>query len=296
MFVIVNQVAYTVVVRLASGGTADAPPGADGTGYTVYSLTFLIVMVPHSVVTVSLATAILPRLSASANDADHPGLARTLGVAMRSALAVVIPFALLLPVISRDVAHVIWGWGAGQSDYPLFSPTLALFGFGLVFFTVHYLILRGFYALEMTRTVFWIQSVIAVVNIGVAIVLVRETSAKDTSPALVLAYTAAYVVGSMLSYLVLRRILGGLGTARLARYLVRLLVAAAGSTAVAWGASLLLDDLGADPHLAVAALRAFVVTVVDVVAFLVLARVLRLTEVTEVMDTVTRRLPSARRG
>jgi putative peptidoglycan lipid II flippase len=296
LFVIVNQVAYTVVVRLASGGTADAPPGADGTGYTVYSLTFLIVMVPHSVVTVSLATAILPRLSQHANDADNPALARTLGIALRSALAVVLPFALLLPVISRDLAHVIWGWGAGQSDYPLFSPTLALFGFGLVFFTVHYLILRGFYALEMTRTVFWIQSAIAVVNIGAAIVLVRETSAEDTSPALVLAYTAAYVVGSLLSYLVLRHILGGLGTARLLRYLVRLLIAAAGSTAVAWGASLLLDGFGADPHLGVAALRAFAVTVVDVVAFLVLARLLRLAEVTEVLDTVTRRLPSARRG
>ena len=53
--------------RRASGSPPAARPGRrDGTGYTVYSSAFLIVMVPHSIVTVSLATAILPRLSAHA--------------------------------------------------------------------------------------------------------------------------------------------------------------------------------------------------------------------------------------
>jgi putative peptidoglycan lipid II flippase len=296
LFVIVNQIAYTVVVRLASSGTADAAPGADGTGYTIYSLTFLIVMVPHSVVTVSLATAILPRLSAHAAETDFPALARTLGVAMRSALAVVIPFAMLLPVIARDLAHVIWGWGAGQADYPLFAPTLRLFGFGLIFFTFHYLTLRGFYSLERTRTVFWIQCVIAVVNIAAAVVLVQVTNAEDTAPALVLAYTTSYAAGSLLSYLWLRRILGGLGTRRLLRFLVRLVLAAAGSTAAAVGLALLLDRSAGDPNLVVAALRAMLVTVIDVIVFVVLARLLRLREVTDVLETVTRRLPSARRG
>ena len=37
---------------------------------------------------------------------------------------------------------------------------------GILFFTVHYLMLRGFYALERTRTVFWVQCVIAAVNIA----------------------------------------------------------------------------------------------------------------------------------
>lgn len=296
-FVVVNQVAYTVVVRLASGGAADAPLGQDGTGYTVYSLAFLIVMVPHSVVTVSLATAILPRLSERAADADLAGLGRTLAMALRSALAVVVPFALLLPVVARDTAHVIWGWGAGSEDYALFAPTLALFGVGLVFFTVHYLTLRGFYALELTRTVFLIQCAVAATNIVAAVLLVRQATAVQTSPALVLAYAASYVVGSAVSFVVLRRLLGGMETPRLVRFLVRLLVAAAASTGVAWGLALVLTGaLGEDPNLAVAGLRAFVVTVVDVGVFLLMARALKLREVTDVVATVTRRLPSRRRG
>src|SRR4029079_18658368 len=49
LFVIVNQVAYTIVVRLASSGTVGGA-GSDGTGYTIYSNAFLLTMVPHSVI------------------------------------------------------------------------------------------------------------------------------------------------------------------------------------------------------------------------------------------------------
>ena len=90
MFVIVNQVAYTVVVKIASSGTADAfrnvcsPGHHSGTGYTIYSNAFLLVMVPHAIVTVSLATAMLPRLSAFAADSDLRGVARSVASTLRT--------------------------------------------------------------------------------------------------------------------------------------------------------------------------------------------------------------------
>jgi putative peptidoglycan lipid II flippase len=298
-FVIVNQIAYTVVVKLASSGPASAAVSGGeqtATGYTVYSFAFLIVMVPHSIITVSLATATLPRLSAYAADDDRGSLADTLMIALRSALSVVMPFALLLPVVARDTAHVIWGYGAGRDTYQNFAPTLALFGIGLVFFTVHYLMLRGFFALEQTRTVFWIQCVIALTNIAAAVLLVREATAAQTSPALVLAYAAAYLVGAAVSSGVLARTLGGIGVRSLVRFLVRLVLVAVLSTTAAVGAAWLLRGLGEDPALVVALLRAVAVTAVDVVVFLLLARLFRLQEVTAVLDTVARRLPSRSRG
>ncbi len=291
LFVIVNQIAYTVVVRLATSGPAQAPD-EPGTGYTVYSLAFLIVMVPHAIITVSLATAVLPTLSGQAADDDRRGLAQTLTSTLRSALALIVPFALLLPLVARDVAHVALGYGAGRDSYPVFVPTLSLFGVGLVFFTVHYMVLRGFYALERTRTVFLVQCVIAATNIAAAVLLVRQATAEQTSPALVLAYTGAYAVGAVVSSAVLGRHLGGLDVRRLGGFVLRLLVVAAASTAVAWLASRLLAGLGQDPALLVALLRAVAVAAVDVVAFVLLARAARLTEVTEVLDTVTRRLRS----
>ncbi len=293
LFVIVNQVAYTVVVRLAGGGTAD---GGDGTGITIYSSAFLIMMVPHSIVTVSLATAILPGLSARAAEDDRAGMTRSLAETLRTALAVVLPFALLVPVIATDLSHVIWGFGAASSTYDRFAPTLTLFGLGLVFFTVHYLMLRGFYALEQTRTVFWIQCAVAGTNIAAAVLLVRETTNEQTSPALVVAYSASYLVGAAISYAMLRRRLGGLRTPTLVRFLVRMLIAAAVSTAAAAATAALLGLLDDDPSWLVAAARVAVVGLVDVVVLVVMARLLRIREVTSVIETVTRRVPVLRRG
>ena len=291
LFVVVNQIAYAVVVYLASSGPAEAAHNADATGYTIYANTFLIMMVPHSVVTVSLATAVLPRLSRYAAGGDLQGLGRTLGVALRSALAVVVPFALLLPLIARDLAHSLFGWfGLGASSYGNFAPSLSLIGIGLVFFTVHYLSLRGFYALEQNRTVFFVQCAIAAVNIVAALVLVHRTSSTDTSPALVVAYAASYLVGSAVSLTVLRRRLGGLGGALPVRFAVRLLVVAVAAAAVAGAVAWLLQGLG--DGLGAAVLRLVVVVAVDIGLFLGLARAFRMTEVTDVMDTITRRLPS----
>jgi putative peptidoglycan lipid II flippase len=291
LFVIVNQIAYVVVVRLASGGPAD---GGEGTGITIYSNAFLIMMVPHSIITVSLATAILPRLSSQAADGDLGGLARSLSSTLRSALAVIVPFAALLPVIAEDVSNLIWGHGAGASLFERYVPTLSLFGGGLVFFTVHYLMLRGFYAVEATRTVFWIQCAVSGTNIAAALVLVARTDAEDTSPALVVAYTAAYAVGSALSYVVLRRRVGGLHSSQLAEFLLRLVLVVFVSTAVALVVSDALHAWIEDPHWTVAAVLAAAVTGVDVLVFLLLARALRMREVTDVLDTVTRRLSRGR--
>jgi putative peptidoglycan lipid II flippase len=136
LFVVVNQLAYLVVVKLASGGTSH---GGEGTGYTVYQNTFLIMMVPHAIVTVSLATAVLPRLSELASQERHRELALTLARTLRTSLAVVLPVAALMPLLARDIAGVLFGWGAGAETVHLFAPSLALFAPGLVLFTVHYL-------------------------------------------------------------------------------------------------------------------------------------------------------------
>jgi putative peptidoglycan lipid II flippase len=154
--------------------------------------------------------------------------------------------------------------------------------------------LRGFYALERNRTVFWIQCAVSATNIAVAVVLVGVTDARHTSPALVLAYSASYLVGSVLSYAVLRRVLGGLRTPALVRFLVRVLIAALGAAAVAAGTAYLAKQIDSDPGRLVAAATLLVVGAVDVIVFVLLARVLRISEVSAVVDTITRRLPLRR--
>lgn len=294
LFVIVNQIAYTVVVRLASSGTATS----GGTGYTIYSGAFLLTMVPHAIVTVSLATAVLPALSASAADRKHDELAATLSSTLRTSLAFIVPFTMLLPLLSYDISRVVWGYGAASDSFKNFAPTVALFAPGILFFTVHYLMLRGFYALERTRTVFWVQCVIASVNIALAVVLVTATSAAFTAPGLAIAYGGAYGVGACGSYLLLRHLLGGLRTPALVQFLIRVVpagfLAALAAFAVARGFDAIFDTGSAG--LVRSVLFLGVVTLVDGVVFLLLARVLGIREVNELVENVKARLPLPHRG
>jgi putative peptidoglycan lipid II flippase len=159
--------------------------------------------------------------------------------------------------------------------------------------------LRGFYALERTRTVFWVQCLIAATNIVLALVLTAHVGPRGTAPGLVLAYAGSYLVGAVGSYTLLRRVLGGLETPVLVRFLARLLIAAGIAVGVAWLARhgltqvwTTVEGRGATSTAgklqAVGVLAATLL--VDVAAFLVLARSLRITEVTNVVGVFTARL------
>ncbi|WP_235537193.1 murein biosynthesis integral membrane protein MurJ [Nocardioides sp. Soil805] len=284
LFVVVNQLAYLVVTRLASSGTVNG----GGTGNTVYASSFLIMMVPHAIITVSLTTAILPRLSGYATDARLADMGSTLGSTLRTALVVVLPFAALVPILAGDMAGVLFDAGAG--DPAAFAPTLAVFGPALVFFTVHYMMLRGFYALEQTRLVFFIQCAISATNIVAAVVLVGRATADQTAPALVLAWLASYVVGSAISYTVLRRTLGGLGTPALVRFLIRMVIACAGAALAAWGVEQALAGLGEEPGILLSLLRGGLAGLAGCLVLLGAAHLMRIREVTALVDSVASRV------
>jgi putative peptidoglycan lipid II flippase len=296
-FIIVNQIAYTVVVRIASSGVAAGAVDDAGTGYTVYSQAFLLMMVPHSVATVSLATAILPRLSRSAAAGDLRAVGREVDHTLRTALTLILPFVLLLPVVAGPVVEVVYGWGAAAPNVEVYAPSLALFAPGLLFFTIHYLVLRGFYALEQTRTVFWVQCVVAGVNIAAAVAYTRDIDPIDTAPRLVLAYATAYLAGSVVSFLVLRRRTSGpegpgVDLRGLTGAVGRMLAAAVPATAVAYAVRLGLEAWwGDDLKVAVVPTLA-TVALVQVLIFVVLGRRLRVAEVEEMVGLVARRLPA----
>ncbi|WP_210439331.1 murein biosynthesis integral membrane protein MurJ [Nocardioides xinjiangensis] len=284
LFVVVTQAAYLVVVRLASGGAV-----AGGTGYTVYSSSLLIMMVPHSIVTVSLATAILPRISGFAHEGRLADLGSTVGSTLRTALALVLPFAVLLPVVAEDVAGFAFGW-SDPDTAATFAPTLALFGPALVLFTVHYFMLRGFYAMEMTRLVFLIQVAVSLTNVLVATALVPSRPPEETAPMLVVAYLASYAVGAVASFALLQRTVGGLEAPQLVRFLVRMAVVLAAAGTTAWLVERGLAGLGEHPGPVVALLRGGASAGAGLLVVLVGARLLRVREVMGLVDTVAARL------
>ncbi len=292
LFVIVNQVAYTVVVRLATAGSAQAVTGGphDSPGLTVYSNAFLLMMVPHAIITVSLATATLPSVSRLAAEGDLDRVRSELARTMRLALSIIVPFAAGLAVLGPAVGTILVGWGAAGGNTTPLGYTLMAFAPALVFFTSHYLVLRGFYSLEDTRTPFFIQCGISVVNIALALLLTRSGSPDTYTARLALAYGGAYLVGSLLSMSLLARRLGGFERRHLVTFLARILLAclpAAGLAALAvWG----LSQVGVEATSKLDSLLLLAVGgALAVPTFLLLAHRQQISEVTAITGMLRRR-------
>jgi putative peptidoglycan lipid II flippase len=185
---------------------------------------------------------------------------------------------------------VLFSYGALDGGTAPIGWTMAAFAPGLVLFSVHYLVLRGFYAQEDTRTPFLVQLVVSGANIAAALVLTRDAPTDQVATRLALAYGIAYLLGSVVSTTALSRRLGGLVDAPMLAFLARLGAACAAAAVAMLGVPALLDRAGLDAGdaggaLAVTALAGGAGAVV----YLLAARLLRLGEVRALVGAVARR-------
>ena len=228
-FVAVNQLTYLVIVNLANAANVLAQDdGGTSAGLTSYTRAHLLFILPHSVVTVSLTAALLPRMSAAAHAEDVRAVAGDVARGLRTALAFVVPTAAAFLVLGPRITQVLTAYGNTTRDEAAqIGVVVQMFALGLVPFTVFYLALRGYYAFEDTRTPFWLNVVLNGLNAAFALTLFALSPVSFKVPALALGYSLAYLITAVLTWRRLGRRLGGLETARTVRTLVRLGVAAA---------------------------------------------------------------------
>jgi putative peptidoglycan lipid II flippase len=226
--VVVNQIAYAVVTRLAtSANVAALQAGEVAAGLTTYQKAHLIFILPHSVVTVSLVTALLPHLSRMAHDGELDLLGRRVGSAARTVLALIIPMSVLLAVTAPEISVLLFGNGvAGAEAARLAGQVVALFAIGLPAYSLIYVLFRAWYAMENTRTPFWFAVLINLINLSIAIPLFNNADVGDKIGTLAISYSAAYIVAAAVAWIRLGRIVPELGTAALLTSLFKLTVAA----------------------------------------------------------------------
>lgn len=288
-FIVANQVAFIVVQRLGTSGTlTGASTESAATGSAVYGIGFLISQLPHGVITVSLATAIIPTMAALAHEGRYDRLRLELSRTMRIALVLIVPLAAATACLGRDGAGVLKALSNLESSAALVGATIACFALAMVTFTLHYLALRGFYADEDTKTPFFLQVTIAAVNIVLAIVFTRAVEPEHVAAALALSFGLAYLVGATLSVTVLSRRIGRIVDAEMIRYAVRLLLATSAAAVVMLLGSWWLGDL-----LGHGALDSLIIVLVSGGAgagtFLAAAVAMRLDELTYLVSSIRRR-------
>jgi putative peptidoglycan lipid II flippase len=286
LYVVANQAAYVVVVRLAS----DDRLNDLGRGYPSYVYAFVLWQLPHAVVAVSVITALLPRMSRAAADGRLPDLRDALNRGLRLTVTLLVPAAIAYFVLGQVLATVIFGHLRTTVDEAQFIGTLlAVFAFGLVPFSAYQLQLRAFYALQDTRTP-------TLVNLGVNATLVvvdvvLYTVLPDSQKVLGLAvgHAGSFVIGLLLCSRVLSRRLGGLDGAVVVRTAVRCLVAGL-LPGLAAAALVALITRGLGDGVPGSAVALAVGTAVLGAGYVAIARRMRITELDEVVGPVLARL------
>ena len=239
---VVGQLGILVVIRVASAVAAAAGSSVGLAGNAVYSYAFLVFMLPHSLVTVSLLTALFTGLSAKAAAGDVRAVRAELSFGLRTVGLFTVVAAAVIIVLAYPFARVLQPSVPAQDVAALATVIVAML-LGLPAFGAWSMAQRVFYAYEDARSMFPIQIVMALVVVAGSLLAQAVAPPQYWVAGAGLAMSVSYVVGAVVALMTLRRRLDGIGAGRILRLYVRAGLAAAIAAAAGWVAVNRIGDL-----------------------------------------------------
>ncbi|MGW1072145.1 murein biosynthesis integral membrane protein MurJ [Streptomyces sp. NPDC002537] len=223
LFVLANQLGMVVLTQLATrAGALAAKSHHDGTGITAFNFALQLWQMPQAIITVSVMTAVLPRISRAAHDGDVAAVRDDLSHGLRTSAVAIVPCAFAFLALGVPMATLMFST-SGTGGATNIGFILMAFGIGLVPYSAQYVILRGFYAYEDTRTPFYNTLIVAGANSLGAVISYLVLPARWAVAGMAASYGLAYAVGVVVAWRRLRTRLGGdLDGARVLRTYARL--------------------------------------------------------------------------
>ncbi|MBO0869969.1 MAG: lipid II flippase MurJ, partial [Micromonosporaceae bacterium] len=285
LFVIVNQAALIVILRIAQGAA-----GHGGPGPAIYNNAFLIFMMAHGIIAVSIMTALMPRMSAAASERRHRDLIRYLSLGTRLASVILIPTTVAYLVLGRNLSVLLFNYGNYNLTQALQTGwVVAIAGLGLVPFAISQLQLFSFYAMPDTKTPALLNIPAALLRIVFGVIIYVALPVGWIAAGLMLGNALSYVFAAGVGNVLLRRRIGRLGFDSVMATLGRLGLAAVIGAGPALLISLIVQRLLGTGH--VGSLVGLVFGGVALLAvYLAVAVALRVREVNQVFDMLRSRL------
>ncbi|RQW98143.1 murein biosynthesis integral membrane protein MurJ [Micromonospora globispora] len=285
-YVAVNQLGLFVVVNLLTRAAGD-----DTAGIMIYNNVFLLLMMAHGIIAVSIITALMPRMSAAAADGRFRDVTADLSRGTRMVTAVLAPVAVCYAVLAAPISVVVFRYGAFTGANAVATSTVLLVAaLGLVPFAISQLFTFAFYALPDTRTPALINIPVVALRVLLQIGLFLAFSATFAAAGMMAGNAISYLAAAVISAMLLRPRVGRIGLGGIMRTMGRVVLAALGAAVVGLLVVKLLPGDPADLSWFAAAVQLIVGGAVIGGTYLGLAMVLRIGEITEVVGMVRRRL------
>jgi putative peptidoglycan lipid II flippase len=295
----VGQLAFLYVMRIATIPGAErlrlqhaGDPAAELLpGNAVLEVASQLYLLPHSIIALSLATVLFNRMTRASQEGDRAGLREALSHGLRTMAVATVFGALALFALAGPLG--MFFSGGLRQDGVMLAQTLTILALSTPFMSANFMMSRVFYANEDARTPFYIQLILALVNV-VAAFFIQFLPFGQIIFAIAVLYTGGNILSVVVSAFFSRRMLGNLDGPRIANSYIRMGYAALGSALTGAVALWLMGSYNADGFAWINRLTALVTVVVVgpvmLATYLLLLKLFRVTELRDLLQPLLGRL------
>jgi putative peptidoglycan lipid II flippase len=277
VYAIISQLGYLVTVNIAtSAAVRSAQEGITrGVGFTPYSNAYLIMLLPYSIVTISIITALLPHLSRLVISKDFDEVNLQLVKAIRLVGVITIPSAVGLAFFGPLITEVLF-FGISRSDSSYMGYVLSALGLGLVAFSINIILVRGFNAFEDTKTQVISISIINLISVTVSYLALNTIENEYVTIYLGLAFSISYIAGLVITVKLIKKHVGKIHFSQFMGQHSKLALAAIVAMGPMFALTRILDWHGP--------LTLFLVLLMSTSGYFLVAKLLRITEISMITE------------
>jgi putative peptidoglycan lipid II flippase len=280
VYVLVSQLGYLVTVNVAtSAAVRSALAGIEtGVGFTPYTSAYYIMLLPYSIVTISIVTALLPHLSKLAIAKNIEEVRRQLIRAIRMVGVVTVPSSVAFLLFGPLMTQALY-IGISLEDARYIGFVLSALSLGLVAFSINLILIRGFNAFEDTRTQVISIIIINIISVALSYLFLATLDSDWVTVGLGIAFSVSYIVGLFVTVRLLRKHVGRLKIGEFAGQHGRLLLAAVIGMLPFFAIARYFGWAYQETTLSLRALRLLLLLTGSGLAFLFLAKGLKVSEI-----------------
>jgi putative peptidoglycan lipid II flippase len=209
IYVLISQLGYLVTVNVATAAAVrNAKAGIEaGVGFTPYTSAYYVMLLPYSIVTISIITALLPHLSKLAIEKKSEEVRLQLIRAIKMVGVVTVPSAIALVLFGPFMTEVLY-MGIPIEDSRYIGYVLSAMGFGLIPFSINLILVRGFNAFEDTKTQVISIFIINLISVLLSYLFLARLNSGVVTIGLGLAFSLSYIVGLFVTLRLIRKHIG----------------------------------------------------------------------------------------
>ena len=214
----------TIIASQAAGQRETAGSNVAIASVAAASIAWLIFMLPHSIATVSIATASFTKISTHAAAKKFKELKNDLGKSLRAILAISAIATAVLMVLAYPISRVFVG------EYPstiALGNVLVAMMFGLIPFSFVFMLQRAFYALEDTRSPFMFTVAQIALFVAGSVTVSLTVAPQWIVAGMALVNSVSITVQALIAYRTLAKRIGAFEGLKLSGALVSMILAAA---------------------------------------------------------------------